>query len=125
MITKKQNYRKLFKEYYQIDFDNNYEVHHINLQHEDNRIENLMLLPKKLHKEYHKALNEIKMIEQSELNLFIRGVLDGGNGYNFFILQTLKNFVTVYDECQKWKDYLDYLKGLIPNIHGLKIDGNI
>ncbi len=125
MNEDKLNYQKLFKEYYKIDFDNNYEVHHINLNHKDNRIENLMLLPKNLHKMYHKSLEEIRGISDKKLTLIIRGVLDGGNGYNFLILQKVKEFVDIYNECQKWKDYLDYLKGYIPNVHGLKINGSI
>ena len=42
-------YRKQYEELCNIKIPKGYEIHHINLNHEDNRIENLVMLPKKLH----------------------------------------------------------------------------
>lgn len=51
---KNNNYVEKYKDYYGIDFDSQeYEVHHIDFNHSNNDIENLMLLPKKLHRRYH------------------------------------------------------------------------
>ena len=50
------DYRKLYKKFYAIDFDLCYEIHHINLDHHDNRIENLLLLPKDLHRRLHQII---------------------------------------------------------------------
>lgn len=47
------NYRKFYKEYYQIEFDNSFHIHHIDGNRENNNINNLLLLPKKLHQQYH------------------------------------------------------------------------
>lgn len=37
-----------------------YEVHHINHNREDNRVSNLLLLPKKMHRKYHYLMNMIQ-----------------------------------------------------------------
>ena len=37
-----------------------YEVHHINHNREDNRVSNLLLLPKKMHQKYHYLMNMIQ-----------------------------------------------------------------
>ena len=53
------NYRQYYKDYYGIQFGDDYEVHHINLNRDCNEIWNLLLLPKELHRDYHSLLNEI------------------------------------------------------------------
>ena len=51
-----EDYRKKFKKYYGVNFGKEYEIHHIDLNHENNEIDNLMILPKKLHQDYHTLL---------------------------------------------------------------------
>lgn len=59
IMTKKERnkslYKRLYKEYYGINFDGNFDIHHINGDCEDNNIANLVLLPKELHRIYHKV----------------------------------------------------------------------
>jgi len=38
-----------------------YDIHHINFDHEDNRIENLILLPKDVHQKLHGLLRTVNM----------------------------------------------------------------
>lgn len=40
-----KQYRNYFKNYYKLCFGKDYEVHHIDLNHNNNDISNLMLLP--------------------------------------------------------------------------------
>ena len=55
------DYRKLYENYYHIKWDRKkYEVHHKDRNRENNGIENLVLLPKKLHKEYHRLFSIIQ-----------------------------------------------------------------
>lgn len=51
------DYRKIYSEYYNLKWDSKlFEVHHIDRNKNNNDIKNLVLLPKKLHQEYHKTV---------------------------------------------------------------------
>lgn len=104
------NYRKYYKNYYNIDLD-----------HNNNNIDNLLLLPKSLHKEYHKLLEEIKPISDDGLILIIKSIVDSGSAYNSFSIQMMNRFLRVYNECQKWANYKAFLDGIIPNIHNIEV----
>lgn len=114
------NYRKKFKEYYNIELSSEYDIHHINLNHNDDDISNLMILPKKLHQEYHNALADYSMFENGFITVIL-GFTDGAGTYNDNAIKTIKKFYEVYLECQKWKDYKKFLDGEIPNIHNLEV----
>lgn len=60
MPPKNIDYRKYFKEYYGIDFSSKYDIHHIDLNHNNNSIKNLMILPKDLHHKYHFYLESMR-----------------------------------------------------------------
>lgn len=48
------NYIKIYKDITGLDWDTScFDVHHINMNRKDNSINNLTLLPKRLHKQYH------------------------------------------------------------------------
>lgn len=113
-----KNYRKYFKEYYGINFDETYEIHHIDFNHNNNNIENLMLLPKELHNRYHTILNSMYLTTPVTK---IYGFTDSFGGFNEMLLNNLKKFMLVYQECQKWKDYKKFLDGEIPNIHNIEV----
>ncbi len=117
------NYRKYFKEYYGIDFSKEYEVHHIDLNRENNDIRNLMLLPKTLHRKYHMALS---VFNQFQVNPCIVSfnVKISGNGPNTSNYQRsmAKSLLVALEECDKWYDYKSYLDGEMPNIHNITLD---
>lgn len=65
------DYRKLYGNYYHIKWDRKkYEVHHKDRNRENNEIENLVLLPKKLHKEYHRLVSIIQYDFKSTEDIF-------------------------------------------------------
>lgn len=75
------NYKKILSEALGgITWDSKkFVVHHINHNREDNRIHNLILLPKKLHSRYHTLLNlatacSINILEKDINNCFITHV---------------------------------------------------
>lgn len=51
------DYRELYEKHYGITIPLGYEIHHIDFNRENNNIENLLLLPKDLHKKLHKVRN--------------------------------------------------------------------
>lgn len=57
-----KNYRTKYKRYYGIDFDSSYDVHHIDGNHENNNINNLLLLPKDLHQKYHELTQKLHYV---------------------------------------------------------------
>lgn len=52
-MAKNFNYRQYYKDYFKIDFDEDYDIHHIDFDRKNNDISNLILLPSKLHHKYH------------------------------------------------------------------------
>lgn len=80
-MSKGANYKKILSNALGgITWDSKqYVVHHINHNREDNRIHNLILLPKKLHSRYHTLLNlatlySIDILEKDINNCFITHV---------------------------------------------------
>lgn len=99
-INKLKNYRLKYKRYYGIDFDNSYDIHHIDLNHNNNDIKNLLLLPKKLHTKYHFCLTALgccngKLEFNVKINICIE---DGRNDFLIMLGETL-------NEIKKWKNY--------------------
>lgn len=45
--------RKLYKKHYGMDFGSSYDIHHIDLNKNNNDISNLLLLPQELHRRFH------------------------------------------------------------------------
>lgn len=64
-----KDYRKAYKEYYRLEFGNEFDVHHINLDRTCNSVGNLILLPRDVHKRWHQALFYIDKAEMTGLTL--------------------------------------------------------
>ena len=58
-INKLKNYREKYKRYYQLNFSSEYQIHHIDFNHNNNDISNLLLLPKDLHQKFHRYMNAL------------------------------------------------------------------
>ena len=106
-----KNYRLKYKRYYGIDFNNDYEIHHIDLNHDNNDIENLLLLPKNLHRQYHFYINSLApYINNGNIHLDISINRFTGVTYMQDMVQGL---LETASECQKWVCYkaeLDFKK---------------
>lgn len=85
-----KDYSKYYKEYYKINFGNEFVIHHIDENHENNNIENLLLMPRTLHTAYHVR----KAIYQAR---------SGGK---------LNIGLTYYDSCQRQLDVYEFDKML-------------
>lgn len=109
------NYRKLFSNHYGIEIPKKYDIHHIDLNHENNSIENLMILPAALHKRYHFLKN---IVTSRQFPVQISGSSMGSKSY---YLDASKKFIETLEQCNKWYDYKLYLDGAMPNIHSFSI----
>lgn len=122
-ISKIKDYRRKFKRYYNINYSNEYVIHHIDLNHDNNDINNLMILPKKLHQLYHYYLNVTGWNREEkytrEISVKITGnEISGNAAYDEAIIRLLG----IISECRKWYDYKQYLDGKLPNIHGIILE---
>ena len=108
------NYREKYKKHYGIDFPSHYVIHHIDGNHHNDDICNLILLPNFLHSYYHQWIYPLESI---------------GNCESPFKEKTkaVPYLVTCYSqeneylECLKWRDFKMYLDGKIPNIHKITL----
>lgn len=59
----KFDYRKFYKGYYRLEFGKEFDIHHIDKDRSNNSINNLILLPKKVHHSYHLGIESLSLIE--------------------------------------------------------------
>ena len=117
--------QKKFKRYYGLEFGKDYQIHHIDLNHNNNDINNLMIIPKELHEKYHKALYNVELMSEGNRleKVFRFDVRPTGNGINYqsFAYDNLAKFMEIMQKMNIWYDYKLYLDGYIPNIHGIAL----
>lgn len=102
-MAKSFNYRKYYKDYYGIDFDSNYVVHHIDFDRSNNDINNLLLLPSKLHSRYHFFLNGFNSGKSNKgvVCLDFKIVSECGS-IPMFGINTMKNLCETMEEIDRW-----------------------
>lgn len=119
------DYRTKFKTYYGIDFSDEYDIHHIDLNHDNNEMDNLMLLPKTLHAKYHECLNATSFLGKDNFKRTINCRISGNEANNSsFARSWMLDMIQTLDECADWYDFKRYLDGEIPNIHNIKFERN-
>ena len=90
------DYRKKYEQYYGIKLTIDYAIHHIDFDRTNNEIENLLLLPRKLHAKYHFILNAIgatQGLANLSLNTF------NTSDYSLLVFKELPEIIF---ECKKW-----------------------
>ena len=105
-ISKLKNYREKYKRYYGIEFGKDYEIHHIDLNHDNNDIDNLVLLPKELHRKYHFYLNAVRKIKGGESYMCMFDARISVNILNTksYGRNAICNLVSVLNKCSYWYD---------------------
>jgi hypothetical protein len=95
-IEQLKNYRTKYKRYYDIDFDKDFAIHHIDGNRNNNDINNLLLLPRGLHNKLHMCFKTLKFAFGNELTLnkiiFIKKSQ----------LKEVKKFFDALEEVNKW-----------------------
>lgn len=105
-ISKLKNYRLKYKRYYGIDFGNDFDIHHMDFNHSNNDINNLLLLPKKLHKRYHYHLNCLQA-KKGKIVLNTKLYIPQENAFDIDIIEELCEDLR---EIQKWLLYKNKLE---------------
>lgn len=62
----KFDYRQYYKDYYNVDFGDDYVVHHMDFNDDNNDIYNLLMLPRKLYRRYMFYLNSLGATKASK-----------------------------------------------------------
>ena len=89
-----KDYRKIYADYFGIKWDRKiFEVHHLDRNRENNDINNLVLLPKKLHKEYHKIISIIQYDFENGADIFNVSNFDIYHANEYIQLFKLKNLI--------------------------------
>ena len=94
------DYRRKYKTYFKIQFGKEYDIHHIDFNHENNDIDNLLLLPKDLHQRLHKVkINYCPFFDKQQMNVFsdIKGQLGCS-----IMAEAMLEISKIYDELQIW-----------------------
>lgn len=87
-----KDYRKIYANYYCVEWDSKlFEVHHIDRNRENNDVHNLVLLPKKLHKEYHRIISIIQYDFENGADIFNVTSFDIFHTNEYIELAELKN----------------------------------
>lgn len=102
------NYIEIYKNETKTDFDSNkYHIHHIDGNKENNNIMNLVLLPAKLHKQYHYYLSMINC-QQIETRIMSRVAYAEHIYKDLRFIYNLKKFYEILQVCSKWLDYRNH-----------------
>lgn len=93
------DYRKKYKDYFKIQFGKEYDIHHIDFNHKNNDIENLLLLPKDLHQRLHKVKINYGPFLDRQINVF--SDIDSQLGCSI-MAEAMLEISKIYDELQIW-----------------------
>lgn len=118
------NYRKLYEKHYNIKIPKGFDIHHIDGNRQNNNIDNLLLLPRDIHKKYHSAINNMNyvgLIKNKGFNYIIDLSVCSSlaKGYYFFkesIDGKFNNLFSAISSCELWIDYKRFLDNQFPNI---------
>lgn len=100
-----KNYRKNYERWFGIKIPKGFEIHHIDFDHYNNDISNLIMLPRELHQEYHKAIYEINGLNNDKATIYGKININGGS----FLTNEMINFCKILQEIDKWVSYREYL----------------
>lgn len=96
----KINYRKIYCSHYGIaDPGPDFDIHHIDCNRENNNVENLILLPQRLHHQYHFAMSAFNSAADPTKVTFDARI-DIENRYERKMLRIL---IDALDEIENWR----------------------
>jgi hypothetical protein len=96
-----KQYRRKYKDYYNIDFDEEYVIHHIDFDKTNDDIENLLLLPRDLHLRYHSIVANLEMSSNHSCSLLIGEI-------GSYEVEAFKRYAEVLAEIYKWQKWKQY-----------------
>lgn len=107
-MSKAKTYREIYKEYFNVDFDADMSIHHIDYNYRNNSIDNLLLLPRKLHNKYHAIVLHLKGNDT--------GIIDGNMRLYPSVVRKASYVNTLYLTVQEIKPWIDLKYNMERNI---------
>lgn len=107
------DYRKFYMEQLFLkELSNDFEIHHIDFNHDNNELVNLLALPKKLHNDLHKTFSKLQQnfVFKGELK---SNISNGFKSLNYYSVSVSK-YTDIYYECSRWFDLKLYFLDEIP-----------
>lgn len=101
-----KDYRKIYERYFNIKIPKGYEIHHIDFDHSNNDIDNLIMLPRDLHQRYHKAIYELNGLDNNRASIYGKISISGGS----FLTDEMINFCKILQEIDYWVFCREQLK---------------
>lgn len=95
-----EHYKYIYSKLFDLDVED-FEVHHIDNNHDNNKIENLLLIPSELHSLYHKHYMRASGIDFNVPNRMV------GYHCNYYSLnyQTITEYLDVLQKCRPYMYY--------------------
>lgn len=98
------NYRKIYELALNEKVPKEFDVHHIDLNHKNNDITNLIAIPKVLHQNFHKCINNIER-ERIKCNFDFENLYKVGGNYDLqwcTIIQTMEEYLLFANEIHQY-----------------------
>lgn len=112
------DYRKQYEDKYGIVIPADYDIHHVDLNHDHNDMSNLLLLPHDLHMRLHRILHEGLVTHSAHILSFGDCQIAAMCSFSGTMLA---EYAAIYNELHKWaaaKEFEDYrilgLRGPMP-----------
>lgn len=99
MKVTRNNYREYYKKYFNIELDSKFEVHHIDGNRDNNKINNLLLLPSQTHFNFHQTSRFFSTFKEVSPDL-IR--LQKSSTYD---IEQLEIYISAICEIKRFFDY--------------------
>lgn len=97
--SKLKDYRKKYKRHYGVEFGKEFVVHHIDGDRSNNDIENLMLMPRDIHSEYHMAKSQVENMGSVILDTKLGSRYDQMRSMELFYIE---RFLSVLEKTDEW-----------------------
>lgn len=134
MESKNTDYLKFYEDYFGIRWNRDkYEVHHIDHNRQNNAIENLILLPRKVHRHLHLSLiGGLTLFQTSKVSELLHTIeLSCACGFPDSICDSVRKFLDATNEMKIWGIYkqqeyrncIDLSQGYGVGERYIKIDG--
>lgn len=95
------DYRSKYKAFYGIDFDSSFVIHHIDFDHSNNDMDNLILLPRELHSCYHAAVAALQDFSNPRTDGLVSLKID--NQAAFFNKEKFHELSSIFTQIKNWE----------------------
>lgn len=105
-----QSYRKLYQDYYHINLPKDYDIHHIDFNHDNNNVKNLIALPRDLHSQLHQSYSNLMRLGIDNVKLNDLTLVTGAVNSNTLLIQYLYEYLEVITLCMPYMNKREFAR---------------